>query len=169
MNPVTDAETVMEPSTSTNVASDEQHTFVVENLEGRIRDSSKFTRISSIDSKIPNHSMNDNLAPDPNVLANLEDYARAISTDINNLLSELRNSLSGMTDATVKAVECFTDSISTSCDTVDTTIKSTYALLAKVEEFNKSMAAIRELSQKIKSIKHAVDLFETQLVTGSLK
>lgn len=37
-----------------------------------------------------------------------------------------------MSELTVQATECFADTISASCNSVDATIKNTYALLAKV-------------------------------------
>lgn len=37
-----------------------------------------------------------------------------------------------MSELTVEATECFADAISASCNSVDATIKNTYALLAKV-------------------------------------
>lgn len=37
-----------------------------------------------------------------------------------------------MSDLTVEATECFNDAVIASCDSVDATIKNTYAMLAKV-------------------------------------
>lgn len=71
-----------------------QHTFVVENLERRIRDSAKLANTPSIESHESARSMS-SLVPDPYVLASLEDHAKAISANIDVLLRDLRGSLHG--------------------------------------------------------------------------
>ncbi|KAL3984717.1 hypothetical protein ACH3XW_35695 [Acanthocheilonema viteae] len=158
----------MRAITSNSPITDHQHTFVVENLEGKIRDSVKQSSMPSDESQTSLQSISSNLAPDPEVLASLESYAKTISTNIDVVLRDLRGSLSEMSELTVQAMECFADAICACCNSVDATIKNTYALLAKVEEVNEAMVGIRKLSQQVKDIKRVVDLFETQLVTGSM-
>uniref|UniRef100_A0A915PS08 BLOC-1-related complex subunit 6 C-terminal helix domain-containing protein n=1 Tax=Setaria digitata TaxID=48799 RepID=A0A915PS08_9BILA len=150
------------------VVDEQQNTFAVENLTRRICDSVKQNDIPSGGSRSSLQSMPNSLELDPDAITNLENYAKAISTSVDVMLRDLRSSLKGMADLTVKATECFTDAISASCNSVDATIKNTYALLAKVEEVNEAMIGIRKLSQQVKDIKRVVDLFETQLVTGSM-
>ncbi|CAG9534613.1 unnamed protein product [Cercopithifilaria johnstoni] len=158
----------MQATTSSSSAVDHQHTFVVENLEGRIRDSVKLSSIPSDESRSSLQSISNSLVPDPEVLTSLESYAKTISTNIDVVLRDLRGSLNGMSELTVQSMECFADAISATCNSVDATIKNTYALLAKVEEVNEAMVGIRKLSQQVKDIKRVVDLFETQLVTGAM-
>ncbi|VDK86249.1 unnamed protein product [Litomosoides sigmodontis] len=158
----------MQPTTSSSPTAAQQHTFVVENIEGRIRDSVKQNSMPSDESQTSFQSNSNSLVPDPEILASLEGYAKDISTNIDIVLRNLRGSLNEMSDLTVQATECFADAIAESCNSVDATIKNTYALLAKVEEVNEAMAGIRKLAQQVKDIKRVVDLFETQLVTGSV-
>ncbi|VDN82087.1 unnamed protein product [Brugia pahangi] len=168
----------MKATTSSSPIADQQHTFVVENLEGRIRESVKQSSMQSDESRTSLQSISSSFVPDPEVLVSLERHANAISTNINVVLRDLRESLKGkflveicndygMSELTVQATECFADAISASCNSVDATIKNTYALLAKVEEVTEAMAGVRKLSQQVKDIKHVVDLFEMQLVTSS--
>uniref|UniRef100_A0A2K6W860 BLOC-1-related complex subunit 6 C-terminal helix domain-containing protein n=1 Tax=Onchocerca volvulus TaxID=6282 RepID=A0A2K6W860_ONCVO len=158
----------MQATASSCATTDQQNTFVVENLEGRIRDTVKQSSMQSDESRTSMQSISNSLVPDADVLISLENYAKTISTNIDVLLRDLRGSLKGMSDLTVQATECFTDAISASCNSVDTTIKNTYALLAKVEEVNEAMIGIRKLSQQVKDIKRVVDLFELQLVTNPM-
>ncbi|KAM3718062.1 BLOC-1-related complex subunit [Dirofilaria immitis] len=157
----------MQATTSYSPTIDQQHTFVVEDLEGRIRDSVKQSSVKSDESRTSMQNISNSLVPDPDILISLENYAKTISTNIDVLLHDLRNSLKGINNLTVQATECFTDAISAACNSVDATIKNTYALLAKVEEVNEAMTGIRNLSQQVKDIKRVVDLFEMQLVTNS--
>uniref|UniRef100_A0A1I7W192 BORCS6 domain-containing protein n=1 Tax=Loa loa TaxID=7209 RepID=A0A1I7W192_LOALO len=158
----------MQTATSSSTIADQQHTFVVENLERRIRDSIKQNSMPSDESQTSLQSISSSFVPDPEIIASLESCANTISTNLNVVLHDLRGSLKGMSELTVQATECFADAISASCNSVDATIKNTYALLAKVEEVNEAMAGIRKLSQQVKDIKSIVDLFEIQLVTGSM-
>uniref|UniRef100_A0A0R3S2M9 BORCS6 domain-containing protein n=1 Tax=Elaeophora elaphi TaxID=1147741 RepID=A0A0R3S2M9_9BILA len=157
-----------EATSSDSSAVDRQHTYVVENLEGRIRDSIRQSSMPSDESRTSSQSTSSSLVPDPEVLASLESYAKAISTNIDFVLRDLRTSLNGMSKLTVQATECFADAISASCNSVDASIKNTYALLAKVEEVSEAMVGMRKLSQQVKDIKRVMDLFETQLVTDSM-
>ncbi|MCP9259818.1 hypothetical protein DINM_003016 [Dirofilaria immitis] len=139
----------MQATTSYSPTIDQQHTFVVEDLEGRIRDSVKQSSVKSDESRTSMQNISNSLEPARRkTIQYVEDYL-----GINNL--------------TVQATECFTDAISAACNSVDATIKNTYALLAKVEEVNEAMTGIRNLSQQVKDIKRVVDLFEMQLVTNS--
>lgn len=82
-------------TTSSSPSSDQQHTFVVENLEGRIRGSVKQNSMPSDESQTSLQSTSSNLVPDPEVLTSLESYAKTISTNIDGVLRDLRSSLSG--------------------------------------------------------------------------
>lgn len=119
----------------TDESSIEQHSFVVENLEKRIRESGNWSLLKEDDIKRENFTELLNLVPDPDILLSLETYAKNISANIDILLRELRGSLNGIGDLTVESTDCFSDAVSASCDIVDATIKNTYAMLAKVSIF----------------------------------
>lgn len=142
----------------------ELHTFVVEDLEEKIRESVRIgSSLSNPSEGSQSHrddSPQNSFVPDPNILISLESHARAISANLDVMLRDLRGSLHGMSDLTVEVSECYADAISTTCDTVDATIKNTYAMLAKVEELSGAMSGIHRLAQQIKDIKRVVDLFE---------
>ncbi|KHN72051.1 Uncharacterized protein C17orf59 [Toxocara canis] len=152
------------PSTSHDV----QHTFVVEDLERRIRDSARVGSSSSTPASEGSRrgSLPGILTPDPLVLGSLENSARTISANLDVLLRDLRGSLHGMSDLTVEASECYANAISSTCDSVDAVIKNTYAMLAKVEELNEAMVGVKRLAQQVKEIKRVVDLFESRFTVN---
>lgn len=73
----------------------------------------------------------------------LESHARCISSNLDMTLRDLRGdfylkkiklnlgSLRGMSDLTLESNQAFTSSITTACDAVDTSIKSTYTVFFK--------------------------------------
>ncbi|EJW76734.1 hypothetical protein WUBG_12359, partial [Wuchereria bancrofti] len=79
----------MQVTTSSSPIADQQHTFVVENLEGRIRDSVKQSSMQSDESRTSLQSISSSFVPDPEVLTSLERHANAISTNINVVLRDL--------------------------------------------------------------------------------
>lgn len=110
----------------------DQCTFVVENLERHIRESHKSNSSPSEESQ---DSMQSNTVPDTDVLASLEGDIKSMSQNISEMLRDLRVSLHGMSSLTVETTECFWETISTTCDAVDTAIKNIYTMLAKVGHF----------------------------------
>lgn len=85
----------MQAATSSSSIADQQHTFVVENLEGKIRDTVKQSSMPSDESRTSLQNISNSLVPDPEVLESLEGYAKTISTNIDVMLRDLRESLSG--------------------------------------------------------------------------
>ena len=68
----------------------------------------------------------DDLIPDPHVIHDLEIQARAISSNIDMCLRDLRGSLRGMSDLTLEHMQTYSGCISSTCDNVDASIKSMY-------------------------------------------
>uniref|UniRef100_A0A914CYH9 BLOC-1-related complex subunit 6 C-terminal helix domain-containing protein n=1 Tax=Acrobeloides nanus TaxID=290746 RepID=A0A914CYH9_9BILA len=124
-----------EPTTS------DPHNVIVQNIEQKVRD----LCIQSSQDESPD----------------LEAHARSISSNIDMVLRDLRGSLRGMSDLTLESMQTFSSSINSTCENMDSTIKSMYTLLAKAEELNSSMANVHKLTQQIKDMKRLVDLFET--------
>lgn len=85
----------MQATASSCATTDQQNTFVVENLEGRIRDTVKQSSMQSDESRTSMQSISNSLVPDADVLISLENYAKTISTNIDVLLRDLRGSLKG--------------------------------------------------------------------------
>lgn len=85
----------MEATTSGSPSADQQHTFVVENVEGRIRDSLKSNSLRSDGSKNSLQNITSSFAPDPEVIRSLENYANEISRNLDVVLRDLGGSLKG--------------------------------------------------------------------------
>uniref|UniRef100_A0A0N5AXD9 BORCS6 domain-containing protein n=1 Tax=Syphacia muris TaxID=451379 RepID=A0A0N5AXD9_9BILA len=102
------------------------------------------------------------------VFPHIESDAKAIASNLDEVLRDLRGSLHGMSDLTVESSRCYAETISSTCDAADAAVKNTYALLAKVEELSESMSKLRTVAQQIREIKQVVDSFEVQFISGLL-
>ncbi|KHJ91049.1 peptidase family M1 [Oesophagostomum dentatum] len=139
-------------------------TFVAADLEERIRES---CRVAGSRSRTSPDDM-EPLVPDPRVLDDLEVYAKDVAANLDTVLRDLRGSLHGMGDLTLESIQCYNTAISNACDIADVNIKSTYSMLAKVEEVNHAMQKMSTLSKQIKEMRRLVEMFET-LFQGQLK
>uniref|UniRef100_A0AC35F178 BLOC-1-related complex subunit 6 C-terminal helix domain-containing protein n=1 Tax=Panagrolaimus sp. PS1159 TaxID=55785 RepID=A0AC35F178_9BILA len=109
------------------------------------------------------------LIPDPSVIRDLEVHARAISSNVDMCLRDLRGSLRGMSDLTLEFMQTYSSTINSACDNVDAAIKSQYKLIAKAEELNETMQDARKVAQQVKDMKRLVDLLESRLVADTHK
>ncbi|CAK5065661.1 unnamed protein product [Meloidogyne enterolobii] len=116
-------------------------------------------------SKQPNNN-NDNLVPDPSILTDLEAHARSIASNLDMTLRDLRGSLHGMSDLTSESMQVFNNIVTSTCDQVDSAIRSTYAMLAKAEEFSESMNGMQNIFQQIKDVKQLLNDFELKLTSN---
>ncbi|CAG2111065.1 unnamed protein product [Medioppia subpectinata] len=65
-----------------------------------------------------------------------------------------------ITSLTVECISTYETCLSTTCDVIDSNIKSMYQLMAKCEELNQSMKPIAKLSEELKEVKRLLELFE---------
>jgi hypothetical protein len=63
-----------------------------------------------------------------------------------------------MSDLTSESMQVFGSVVNSSCDQVDAAIRSTYAILAKAEEFNESMRGVQKLLQQM-FVLHKLNIF----------
>ncbi|ESO87105.1 hypothetical protein LOTGIDRAFT_86499, partial [Lottia gigantea] len=138
--------------------------FVADDLQEKIRRSSPMSKTGSSNSRPSSlfQQSPDDIPPiDPSAILELENQARYIADNIDLLLGNLKTSLHKMSARGVACLSAYKDSVDYTCDSVDTSIKSMYALMAKCEELNKTVEPVYQLANQIKEIKRLLDLFES--------
>lgn len=110
----------------------------------------------------------DDIPPiDPHALIDLETQAKQVADRLDHMMASLRSNLHKMSALTSGCLDAYKKSVDSTCDAVDGSIKSMYALMAKCEELGKSMTPIYQLADQIKEIKRLLDIFENKLVERS--
>lgn len=106
----------------------------------------------------------DDIPPiDPQAIHDLEMHALKVADNLDLLMGNLKTNLHKMSAITVGCLSAYKTSVDTTCDSVDGSIKSMYALMAKCEELSNSMKPVNKLAEQIKEIKRLLDRFETQI------
>lgn len=106
----------------------------------------------------------DDIPPiDPQAINDLEMHALKVADSLDLLMGNLKSNLHKMSAITVGCLSAYKTSVDTTCDSVDSSIKSMYALMAKCEELNNSMTPVNKLAEQIKEIKRLLDIFESQI------
>ncbi|TGZ75940.1 hypothetical protein CRM22_000107 [Opisthorchis felineus] len=106
-------------------------------------------------------------ALEPAALNTLELQARGLAENLDQLLGSVHSALHRMSGLTVDCVSVFANSVELTCDSVDASIKNTYALMAKCEELSKSMAQLIPLEKEISTVKCTLDRFEDVIKNAS--
>ncbi|KAF7234410.1 hypothetical protein EG68_11254 [Paragonimus skrjabini miyazakii] len=95
------------------------------------------------------------------VLSDLESRARDLATQLDKLMISVHCGLHRISSLTLECVSVLADSVDVTCEAVDSSIKSTYSLMAKCEELSKSMALLSPLEKEIGAVKCTLDKFES--------
>lgn len=101
---------------------------------------------------------------DPMAIYEIENQARLVADSLSHMMGNLQNNLHKMSAISVGCEEAYRTSVEVTCDSVDSSIKSMYALMAKCEELSTTMQPVYKLADQIKEIKRLLDRFETQLL-----
>ncbi|CAD5219942.1 unnamed protein product [Bursaphelenchus okinawaensis] len=121
-------------------------------------------RLQKVSIKNRERRPSDDLIPDVNVLQDLEEHAKTISSNLDMTLRDLRGLLRGVSDLSVESIQVFNQVICGTCESVDSVIRSFYTMVAKTEELNGTMLTVQKLARQINEIKRLVDQFEAQFV-----
>ncbi|XP_055882194.1 uncharacterized protein LOC106075863 [Biomphalaria glabrata] len=106
----------------------------------------------------------DDIPPiDVTAVIELESHARKVADNLDLMMGNIRNNLHKMSAITIGCQDAYKRSVDITCDSVDASIKSMYALMAKCEELSAAMGPVEQLAGQIKEIKRILDLFESQL------
>ncbi|KAK3102373.1 hypothetical protein FSP39_010897 [Pinctada imbricata] len=90
---------------------------------------------------------------DPMAVVELEMQARKVADSIDLLMGNLKSNLYKMSAITVGCLDAYKTSVDTTCDSVDSSIKSMYALMAKCEELSNSMKPVYKLANQMYPLK----------------
>ncbi|XP_046342661.2 uncharacterized protein LOC124123531 [Haliotis rufescens] len=106
----------------------------------------------------------DDIPPiDPQAVLELENQAHLVADSVDLMMGNLKANLHKMSSITIGCLDAYRRSVDVTCESVDGSIKSMYALMAKCEELSTNMQPVYKLAEKIKEIKRLLDLFEAQL------
>ncbi|KAH9490638.1 BLOC-1- complex subunit 6 [Bulinus truncatus] len=106
----------------------------------------------------------DDIPPiDATAVIELENHAHKVADNLDLMMGNIRNNLHKMSAITIGCQDAYKRSVDITCDSVDASIKSMYALMAKCEELTAVMGPVEQLALQIKEIKRILDLFEAQL------
>ncbi|KAL3852578.1 hypothetical protein ACJMK2_016198 [Sinanodonta woodiana] len=110
----------------------------------------------------------DSIPPiDPQAVIELENKARMVADNLDLMMGNLKSNLHKMSAITVGCLGAYKTSVDLTCDSVDGSIKSMYAMMAKCEELSKSMDPVYKLADQVKEIKRLLGIFESQLTEKS--
>ncbi|CAH1785185.1 unnamed protein product [Owenia fusiformis] len=101
---------------------------------------------------------------DPRVVLDLELHARKVAGNLDLMMGNLKSNLHKMSAISATCLELYRDSVDHTCDSVDASIKSMYALMAKCEELSYTMTPIYKIADQIKEINRLLDIFETKIM-----
>ncbi|CAH8611894.1 unnamed protein product [Dicrocoelium dendriticum] len=97
------------------------------------------------------------------VLSELERHAHSLAVQLDRLLTSTQSSLDQMSGLTMDCTSTLSNSVDLTCDAVDASIKTTYALMAKCEELSKAVVQVKPLEKEIEAVKRTLDRFESLL------
>ncbi|KAK3612061.1 hypothetical protein CHS0354_021749 [Potamilus streckersoni] len=110
----------------------------------------------------------DSIPPiDPQAVIELENQARMVADSLDLMMGNLKSNLHKMSAISVGCLGAYKTSVDLTCDSVDASIKSMYAMMAKCEELSKSMEPVYRLADQVKEIKRLLCIFESQLTEKS--
>ncbi|XP_077290695.1 BLOC-1 related complex subunit 6 isoform X1 [Arctopsyche grandis] len=100
---------------------------------------------------------------DITILNDLEHEARRIAQSVDSLIENLSGVLHSISSITADNVEVYKDSVSKTCDAIDSNIKCMYTILAKGEEVFQAMGPVQKHAARISEIRRLLQMFENNL------
>ncbi|GFN88762.1 Bloc-1-related complex subunit 6 [Plakobranchus ocellatus] len=92
----------------------------------------------------------DDIPPiDAAAVVELENHATRVADSLDLMMGNIRNNLHKMSAITIGCQDAYKRSVDITCDSVDGSIKTMYALMAKCEELSASMAPVQQLANQM--------------------
>lgn len=168
------------PSGQYRVEDDGMVSFVADDLEEKLRLSSPTRSVNtSISSghteelkseKVQNEAaMKTGLSAlaiqlDGKLLKQLEQQALELSSSIVQMMAHISDSTHSLSKLTVDCTKSYETCLVRTCDSVDANIRSMYYLMSKVEELNKSMKPIGQITEDLNQVKKLLEMFEKAVI-----
>ncbi|XP_014664670.1 PREDICTED: uncharacterized protein LOC106806988 [Priapulus caudatus] len=150
--------------------------FIANDLEEKIKMSSPLLKQEEISFAQPPSSSSSTRSEmnagipiiDPQAVVDLELQAHRVADSLHFMMENLSAKLHSMSALTVACMQTYRDSVSSTCDNFDATIKAMYTLMARCEELGKTMGPVYDLRNQIKEIRRLLDLFESKVAEDPL-
>jgi hypothetical protein len=101
-----------------------------------------------------------NIRLDPMLLEQIEKQAHELNFNISQMMSHISESTHSLSKLTVECTNSYETCLIRTCDSVDANIRSMYYLMSKVEELNKSMKPIAQITEDLNQVKKLLEIFE---------
>lgn len=99
----------------------------------------------------------------PPPLAKLEAQAKLIAKNVDHIMHNISDYTHQVTELTVDCTRNFEKSLNSTCDSIDSNIKSMYQLIAKFEELSDTMTPIDHLCKEVQDIKKVLIQLEKEM------
>lgn len=149
------------PSGKYCVEEDGMVCFVADDLEEKMRVSSpsKSNSLSNPIEEARSQSAT-SIQLDVKLLQQMEQQTRLMNASLGDMMCHISSSTHALSKLTVECTNSYENCLNKTCEAVDGNIRSMYYLMSKVEELNRAMKPIDQITTDVQEVKRLLDLFE---------